>query len=66
MKLHKVMKITSLTSKILCNIRKKAINYGYNPKVNTKILASYVQNKSRSDRPKISLKKHNNVIAKVT
>ncbi len=42
MKLHKVMKITGLTSKILYNIRKKAIDRGYNPKVNAKILASYV------------------------
>ncbi len=48
------------------NIRKKAIDRRYNPKVNAKILASYVQDKPRSGRPGISLEKHNNVIAKVT
>ncbi len=41
MNLYEVMKITGLTSKTLYNIRKKAIDCGYNPKVNTKILASY-------------------------
>ena len=43
MKLHEVMKITGLTSKTLYNIRKKAIERGDDPKVNVKILASYVQ-----------------------
>ncbi len=66
MKVHEVMKITGLTSKTLYNIRKKAIDRGYDPKVNTKILASYVQDEPRSGRPEISLEKHNNVIAKVT
>lgn len=37
-----VIKITGLTSKTLYNIRKKAIDRGYDPKVNTKILARYV------------------------
>lgn len=36
------MKIISLTFKTIYNIEKKAIDYKYNPKVNTKILASYV------------------------
>lgn len=43
MKLYEVMKITSLTSKSLYNIRKKAINRGFDPKINAKILASYIQ-----------------------
>ncbi len=42
------MKITGLTSKTLYNIRKKTIHYGYNPKVNAKIIASYIQDKPQS------------------
>lgn len=42
MKLYKVMKITSLTFKFLYNIRKKTIDQKFNPKVNIKILASYI------------------------
>ena len=66
MKLHEVMKITGLTSKALYNIRKRAINRGFNPKVDAKILASYIQDAPRSGQPRISLEKHNDVIAKVT
>ena len=42
MKLHEVMKITGLTSVALYKIRKRAINRGFNPKIDSKILASYV------------------------
>lgn len=56
-KLYKVIKIISPISKALYNIWKKAINQGFNLKVDIKILASYI---------KILLEKHNSVIAKVT
>lgn len=42
MKLHEVMKITGLTSKTLYNIRKRAIDQRFNPKLDAKILASYI------------------------
>lgn len=66
MKLHKVMKITGLTSKTLYNIKKKAIDCGYDPKVNAEILASYVQDEPQSGQPGILLEKYNNIIVKVT
>ena len=66
MKLHEVMKITGLTSKALYKIRQRAIDRGFNPTVNPKILAVYVQDSLRSGRPGISLEKYDNVIAKVT
>ncbi len=37
MKLHEVMKITGLTCKALYNIRKRAMDQGFNPKVDAKI-----------------------------
>ena len=36
------MKITSLTSIVLYKIRKRAIDWGFNLKIDSKILASYV------------------------
>ncbi len=42
-KLHEVLKTTGLTSKALYNIRKRAMDRGFNPKVDVKILASYLQ-----------------------
>lgn len=42
MKLYEVIKITGLTSIALYKIRKKAIDWGFNPKIDSKILASYV------------------------
>ena len=66
MKLHEVLKIIGLTSKTLYNIRKQVIDYEYNPKVNTKILAGYVLDKPQFGQPEILLKKYNNIITKVT
>ncbi len=66
MKLHRVMRITGLTSKALYKIIQRAIDQGFNPAVNSKILAVYVQDAPRSGRPEISLEKYDNVIAKVT
>ena len=40
MKLHKVMKITDLTSVALYKIRKRAIDQGFNSKIDSRILAS--------------------------
>ncbi len=43
MTLHEVMKITGLTSVALYKIRKRAIDWGFDPKIDSNILASYVQ-----------------------
>lgn len=66
MKLDEVMKITGLTSVALYKFRKRAINRGFDPKVDSKILASYIQDASQSGQSGISIEKHNEVIAKVT
>ena len=65
-KLHEVMKITGLTSVALYKIKKRAIDRDFNPKIDSKILASYVKDTPQSGRPGIPLKKHNEVIAKAT
>ena len=60
------MKIIGLISVVLYKIRKRAIDWGFNPKIDSEILASYVQNTPRFDQPGISLEKHDEIIAKVT
>lgn len=65
MKLDKVMKITSITSLTLYKFKKRITNQKFDPEVDSKILASYVQNTSQFGRPGISIKKYNKVIAKV-
>ena len=61
------MKIIGLTSFIaLYKIRKRAIDQGFNPKIDSKILTSYIQDASQSGQPGIPLEKHDEVIAKVT
>lgn len=60
------MKIISLTFVVLYKIRKRAIDQGFNSKIDFKILASYVQDILQFGQSEIFIKKYNEIIVKVT
>jgi len=48
----RITELTGMSKSTIYDIRKKAIEQGYNPQVSTKLLLSYVEDAPRSGRPK--------------
>lgn len=65
MKIEDVRRITGFSQSALYNLKKQALQRGYDPTVTLMIYNVYVEDAHKSRRPGISLKKHLEIIVKV-
>lgn len=66
MKTKDVSRITGFFWDVLYNLKKQALERGYNPTVIPVIYNMYVEDTYKSEKPSISLEKQIEIIAKVT